>query len=85
MKPNIIMRWKSIQHLKKNNDMYSQLHRVSTHNRTYLKRINLQNELILKNNQNKKLPSTKLRSKRWIFFKLAERVDGFILKNVLFI
>jgi hypothetical protein len=45
---NIIMRMKPEQCLRIYSDMYSQLqilqHRVSTHNRSYLKRINLQNE-----------------------------------------
>jgi len=39
----------------------------------------------LKNKQHKKEPSTKLCTNRWMFFKLAEQVSGFILKHVLFI
>jgi hypothetical protein len=42
-------------------------------------------KLKVKNKQNKKLPSTKLRKNRWIFLKLAKQVDGFILNRVLFI
>jgi len=45
---DIIMRMKPEQCLRIYDDMYSQLqilyHRVSTHNRSYLKRINLQNK-----------------------------------------
>jgi hypothetical protein len=42
-------------------------------------------KLRVKNKQNKKLPSTKLHKNRWIFLKLADWGNVFILKLVLFI
>jgi len=42
-------------------------------------------QLRLKNKYNKKLPSNELCKNRWIFFELAEWVDGFILKRLNFI
>jgi len=50
---------------------------------SYLKRINLENENQREKQTNQKWPSSKLCKKRLIFFKLAERADGFTLKRVI--
>ena len=49
-----------------------------------MKRINLQNET-LTDKYTKIWTPTKRCKNRWIFFQLAEWVDGFILKLALFI
>jgi hypothetical protein len=68
------------------NDVYGQLqilnYRVSTYSRNYFKGINLENEIRVKNKQNK-TTFNNTSKKRWIFFKLAEWVDRFIFKPVL--
>jgi hypothetical protein len=87
---NILPRLKLKQCFRKYGDMYSQLQilqdRVSTYSRSYLKKNKSRKwSLKWKTNKIKNALLTKVRKNRRIFMKLAEQVDGFILKCVPFI